>query len=77
MLTTIPEIGAVCAVTLIAKLGTPKEYESPRQLFKLAGMNLVRCGPAHLYRAGIACPLGAAVACFKGRGHWCREARRS
>lgn len=40
-LTTIPEIGAVCAATIVAELGTPEDYESPRQVLKLAGMNLV------------------------------------
>lgn len=40
-LTSIPEIGAVCAATIVAELGTPEDYESPRQVLKLAGMNLV------------------------------------
>lgn len=40
-LTTIPEIGDVCAATIVAELGTPEDYESPRQVLKLAGMNLV------------------------------------
>lgn len=40
-LTTIPEISAVCAATIVAELGTPEDYESPRQVLKLAGMNLV------------------------------------
>jgi hypothetical protein len=40
-LTSIPEIGAVCAATIVAGLGTPEDYESPRQVLKLAGMNLV------------------------------------
>jgi transposase len=40
-LTSIPEVGAVCAATIVAELGTPDDYESPRQVLKLAGMNLV------------------------------------
>ena len=41
-LMTIPEVGIVCAATLVAELGTPEGYESPRQVLKLAGMNLAR-----------------------------------
>ena len=41
-LTTIPEVGVVCAATLVAELGTPEGFESPRQVLKLAGMNLAR-----------------------------------
>ena len=40
-LTSIPEIGDVCAATIVAELGTPEDYESPRQVLKLAGMNLI------------------------------------
>ncbi len=40
-LATVPEIGPVCAATIVAELGTPEDYESPRQVLKLAGMNLV------------------------------------
>lgn len=40
-LTSIPEIGPVCAATIVAELGTPDDYESPRQVLKLAGMNLI------------------------------------
>lgn len=40
-LTTLPEVNAVCAATIVAELGTPEDYESPRQILKLAGMNLV------------------------------------
>jgi transposase len=41
ILTTIPEISAVCAATIVSELGTPEDYESPRQVLKLAGMNLI------------------------------------
>jgi transposase len=41
VLTTIPEVAAVCAATIVGELGTPADYESPRQVLKLAGMNLV------------------------------------
>lgn len=40
ILTTVPEVSAVCAATLVAELGTPKDYEHYRQVLKLAGMNL-------------------------------------
>jgi transposase len=40
-LTSIPEISHVSAGTIVAELGTPEDYESPRQVLKLAGMNLV------------------------------------
>ena len=39
-LTTVPGVSVVCAATLVAELGTPETYESPRQVLKLAGMNL-------------------------------------
>lgn len=41
-LTTVPGIGVVCAATIVAEIGDPNNYESPRQILKLAGMNLVR-----------------------------------
>ncbi len=40
ILTTVPEVSAVCAATLVAELGTPKDYMHYRQVLKLAGMNL-------------------------------------
>jgi transposase len=40
-LLTLPEVSAVCAATIVAELGTPEDYEHPRQVLKLAGMNLV------------------------------------
>jgi transposase len=39
-LTTVPGISVVCAATLVAEVGTPEGYVSPRQVLKLAGMNL-------------------------------------
>ncbi len=41
-LATVPEVSAVCAATLVAELGTPETYVAPRQVLKLAGMNLAR-----------------------------------
>jgi transposase len=41
-LTTVPGVGVVCAATLVAELGDPHWYEAPRQVLKLAGMNLAR-----------------------------------
>jgi transposase len=40
ILTTVPEVSAVCAATIVAELGTPQDYEHYRQVLKLAGMNL-------------------------------------
>ena len=39
-LLSVPEIGAACAATLVAELGTPADFQHPRQVLKLAGMNL-------------------------------------
>lgn len=41
-LTSVPGIGVTCAATLVSELGRPEAYESPRQVLKLAGMNLAR-----------------------------------
>jgi transposase len=41
-LLTVPGIGVVCAATLIAEIGSPETFDSPRQVLKLAGMNLSR-----------------------------------
>jgi transposase len=40
-LLTVPEVNLVCAATILAELGTPEDFEHPRQILKLAGMNLV------------------------------------
>ncbi len=40
-LLTVPEVSAVCAATILAELGTPGDYAHPRQVLKLAGMNLI------------------------------------
>jgi transposase len=41
-LLTVPGVSVVCAATLVAELGDPDWYEVPRQVLKLAGMNLAR-----------------------------------
>lgn len=41
-LLTVPGVSVVCAATLVAELGDPHWYEAPRQVLKLAGMNLAR-----------------------------------
>lgn len=41
-LTTVPGVSVVCAATLVAELGSPETFASPRQVLKLAGMNLVK-----------------------------------
>ncbi len=40
VLMSVPEISAACAATIVAELGTPADFEHPRQILKLAGMNL-------------------------------------
>jgi len=39
-LTTVPGVSVVCAASIVAELGDPASYVSPRQVLKLAGMNL-------------------------------------
>lgn len=39
-LSTVPEVGAVCAATIISEMGTPLDFQSPRQVLALAGMDL-------------------------------------
>jgi transposase len=41
VLLSVPEVSAVCAGTIVAELGTPSDFDHPRQVLKLAGMNLV------------------------------------
>jgi transposase len=48
ILTTIPEVSAVSAATIVAELGTPADYVHPRQILKLAGMNLVEKSSASI-----------------------------
>jgi transposase len=40
-LTTIPQLGPVSAATILSELGALDDYVHPRQVLKLAGMNLV------------------------------------
>jgi transposase len=49
VLTTIPEVSATCAATLVAELGTPRDFVHPRQVLKLAGMNLVEKSSASIH----------------------------
>ena len=39
-LLSVPEISATCAATIVAELGTPADFQHPRQVLKLAGMTL-------------------------------------
>jgi transposase len=39
-LLTVPGIAVVAAAALVSEIGTPETFESPRQVLKLAGMNL-------------------------------------
>ncbi len=39
-LTTVPGVSVVCAASIVAEMGDPESYVSPRQVLKLAGMNL-------------------------------------
>ena len=40
VLLSVPEVSAACAATIVAELGTPADFQHPRQVLKLAGMNL-------------------------------------
>jgi transposase len=39
-LLTMPGVGVVVAAALVSEIGTPETFQSPRQVLKLAGMNL-------------------------------------
>jgi transposase len=39
-LLSVPEVSAASAATIVAELGTPADFQHPRQMLKLAGMNL-------------------------------------
>ena len=39
-LLTVPRVSVVCAATIVAELGLPASFRHPRQMLKLAGMNL-------------------------------------
>jgi transposase len=39
-LATVPEVGPVCAATIISEIGTPYDFQSHRQVLALAGMDL-------------------------------------
>lgn len=41
-LATVPQVGALCAASLVSEIGAPEHFASPRQVLKLAGMNLAR-----------------------------------
>lgn len=41
-LLTVPSVSVVCAATIVAELGDVDAYESPRQVIKMAGLNLTR-----------------------------------
>lgn len=49
VLLTVPEVSATCAATLVAELGTPADFQHPRQVLKLAGMNLVERSSASIH----------------------------
>jgi transposase len=49
VLLTVPEVSATCAATLVAELGTPADFQHPRQVLKLAGMNLVERSSASVH----------------------------
>lgn len=46
-LMSVPTVGAVCAGTLVAEIGTPDDFEHWRQIIKLAGMNIVTSSSGH------------------------------
>ncbi|MBK7922047.1 MAG: transposase [Gemmatimonadetes bacterium] len=58
VLLSVPEISAACAATIVAELGTPADFQHPRQVLKLAGMNLTGRQSGQTEAAG-ASPSGA------------------
>lgn len=65
-LTTIPELGPVGAATILSEMGALHDFVHPRQVLKLAGMNLAgsssagKDGPSLAKQAGTAAPAQAA-----------------
>ena len=53
MLATVPEVGCVCAATIISEIGTPMEFQSPRQVLALAGMDLSNLSSGTSVRSGM------------------------
>lgn len=47
LITTIPGVGPVVAVHLLGRLGDVRQYEHPRQIVKMAGMNLTHNSSGH------------------------------
>ena len=47
LITTIPGVGTVVAVHLLGRLGDVRQYEHPRQVVKMAGMNLTHNSSGH------------------------------
>lgn len=67
VLLSVPEISAACAATIVAELGTPADFQHPRQVLKLAGDEshrpperpdrgpapAIEAGPAHAPQAAL------------------------
>jgi len=47
LILTIPGVGPVVAVHLLGRLGDPHQYPHPRQVVKMAGMNLTHNSSGH------------------------------
>jgi transposase len=76
-LLTVPSVGPLAATTLIAHIGNPASFASPRQVLKLAGMNLARkqrgtsvIGPVRMTKRG---RRGLRRQLFLIALNWCRE----
>jgi transposase len=77
-LTTVPEVGTVCAATIVSELGNPHDFESPRQVLKLAGMNLVERSSGMLRGRRFQSKRGRSLLrrqLFLLAGRWVREDR--
>jgi transposase len=78
ILTTVPEVGVVCAATIVSELGVPEDYEHPNQVLKLAGMNLVERSSGLLRGRKFQSKRGRPMLrrqLFLLAGRWCRADR--
>lgn len=77
-LATVPEVGIVCAACIVSELGAPEDYEHPRQVLKLAGMNLIEKSSGLLKGRRRQSKRGRPLLrrqLYLLAGRWCREDR--
>jgi transposase len=77
-LATVPEVGFVTAACIVSELGAPEDYEHPRQVLKLAGMNLIEKSSGLLKGRRRQSKRGRPLLrrqLYLLAGRWCREDR--